>query len=99
MNRSFTAEIVEMPGSNGRRLLDQLFNHIEQPEFQTRFQWQPNDIALWDNRRLLHFAIWDYWPNERKGHRVSILGDTPFFDPAATDPQPTTIRLSGGTLA
>jgi len=26
-------------------------------------------------------AIWNYWPNERKGHRVSMHGDQPFFDP------------------
>jgi len=24
-----------------------------------------------------HHAIWDYWPNERKGRRVTIKGDRP----------------------
>jgi taurine dioxygenase len=25
----------------------------------------------------MHRAIWDYWPNERKGRRVTIKGDRP----------------------
>jgi len=25
----------------------------------------------------MHRAIWDYWPNERKGRRVTIKGDKP----------------------
>ncbi len=99
VNRSFTSEIVGLSSSESEQLLSMLFDHIEQPEFQIRFRWETNDVAIWDNRRLLHFAIWDYWPHERKGHRVSVLGDRPFFDPDAADPAPSTLRLSGGTLA
>ena len=29
-------------------------------------------IVVW-----MHHAIWDYWPNERKGRRVTIKGDRP----------------------
>jgi taurine dioxygenase len=36
-------------------------------------------VAMWDNRCTQHMAIWDYWPNERKGHRVTVKGDRPFF--------------------
>jgi taurine dioxygenase len=25
----------------------------------------------------MHRAIWDYWPEERKGRRVTIKGDRP----------------------
>ncbi len=99
VNRSFTAAIVGMAEADSDGLLSRLFDHIEQPEFQIRFRWEPNDVAIWDNRRLMHFAIWDYWPGERKGHRVSILGDRPYFNPDAPDPEPSTVRLSGGTLA
>jgi len=99
VNRSFTTAIVGMEGDESDELLNWLFNHVERPEFQIRFTWQQNDVALWDNRRLQHFAIWDYWPEERKGHRVSIRGTKPFFDPDAPEPPKPTIRLSAGSLA
>jgi taurine dioxygenase len=25
----------------------------------------------------MHHAVWDYWPHERKGRRVTIKGDRP----------------------
>ena len=99
VNRSFTTRIEGQSDDESNETLRAVLRHIEQPEFQIRFRWEPNDIALWDNRCLQHFAIWDYWPDERKGNRVSILGDAPFFDPDATDPEPSKIRLSGGSLA
>jgi taurine dioxygenase len=52
-----------------------LFRHVETPELSVRFRWQPNSIALWDNRRVQHHALWDYYPNKRYGHRVTICGD------------------------
>ena len=33
---------------------------------------------LWDNRCTQHLALWDYWPEERKGNRVTINGERPF---------------------
>jgi len=99
VNRSFTTRIIDMDEDEGRELLRGLFRHQAQPEFQIRFRWERNDVALWDNRCLQHFAIWDYWPGERKGNRVSIRGTRPYFDPDAPQPAPSTLRLSGGTLA
>ena len=28
-----------------------------------------------------HLAMWDYWPAERFGHRVTVKGDAPFYSP------------------
>ena len=47
------------------------------PEYQCRFRWEPNSVAMWDNRCAQHFAVWDYYPNVRHGFRVSIVGDRP----------------------
>ncbi len=99
VNRSFTTGIVGMDPDESRTLLRRLFRLIERPEFQIRLRWNRNDVALWDNRSLQHFAVWDYWPNERKGHRVSILGDRPFFDPAGKEPEVCPVRVSVGSLA
>lgn len=98
VNRSFTTELVDVDADQGRALLDRLFDHIERPEFQIRFRWQRNDVAIWDNRCLQHFAIWDYWPHERKGNRVSIQGDRPRFDPQAPRAEASSIRVSAGVL-
>ena len=98
VNRSFTTAIMGMETEASDTLLSRVFDHIERPEFQIRFRWNENDVAIWDNRCLMHFAIWDYWPDERKGNRVSILGDRPFFDPEAPGPTPVGIQLSNGAL-
>ncbi len=49
----------------------------EDPLFQCRFRWRENSIAFWDNRCVQHRAMWDYWPNTRSGHRVTVPGDRP----------------------
>jgi taurine dioxygenase len=55
-----------------------LYRHIETPEFSARFKWRSNSIAFWDNRCVQHRAVWDYYPNKRYGHRVTICGDKPY---------------------
>ncbi len=87
VNPSFTTRICELGFEESNALLDYLYRHQQRPEFQVRFRWSRNAIALWDNRSTQHFALWDYWPEERKGHRVTIAGERPFFDP---DRRPTT---------
>ncbi len=77
VNRAFTTRINELSETESRDVLDLLFDHCEQAEFQIRFRWSLNDMAFWDNRCCMHRAIWDYWPEERKGRRVTIKGDRP----------------------
>jgi taurine dioxygenase len=48
------------------------------PEFQVRFRWQPNSVAIWDNRSTQHYAVMDYHPAPRKMERAGIVGDKPF---------------------
>ncbi len=99
VNRAFTTGIVGMDNEEGHRLLRRLLSHVERPEFQIRFRWDLNDVALWDNRLLQHYALWDYWPHERMGHRVTVLGDRPTFDPAAPDAEPSSIKIRVQPLA
>ncbi len=77
VNRTFTTRINELASSESDALLELLFTHSEQIDFQVRFRWQRNDLAFWDNRCTMHHAVWDYWPHERKGRRVTIKGDRP----------------------
>ncbi len=77
VNPSFTTRIEGLSSAESQSLLKLLYDHQQRPEFQVRFNWSPNAIALWDNRCVQHFALWDYWPEERKGHRVTIKGAQP----------------------
>lgn len=77
VNRGQTTRINELPGREGDALLQFLFDFIEQPDWQVRFQWREHSIAFWDNRCTQHKAIWDYWPHIRSGYRIQIKGTQP----------------------
>lgn len=77
VDREFTKKIDELPKEEGKALLTFLLDHTERVDFQCRFRWTKNAIAIWDNRCVLHHALWDYWPAEREGCRVSVVGEKP----------------------
>ena len=79
VNETFTKRIRGMTEEESNAILEFLYRHMARPEFQVRFHWEPNSIAFWDNRCTQHLAMWDYWPNERYGHRVTVKGDKPFY--------------------
>jgi taurine dioxygenase len=79
VNRLFTTRVAQLKQSESDHILQMLFRHVENPEFQCRFRWQPNSVAFWDNRCTQHLAIWDYYPQRRYGTRVTIAGDKPFY--------------------
>ena len=75
INPSFTSHIVGLNSSDSRNLLNYLFNFMNKPEFQLRFKWEKNVIAMWDNRSTMHYAVGDYMPHHRLMHRVTIIND------------------------
>lgn len=77
VNRTFTTRINELSAEESDAILKILFEQAEHVNHQIRFRWSLNDLAFWDNRCCMHRAIWDYWPEERKGRRVTIKGDRP----------------------
>jgi taurine dioxygenase len=79
VNGGFTTRIVQLARPESDAVLQFLYRHVETPEFQCRFRWQVNSIAFWDNRCVQHHAMWDYYPQRRHGHRVTIKGDRPFY--------------------
>ncbi len=59
-------------------LLQYLLSQAMIPEYQVRFRWKPNSVAIWDNRSTQHYAVMDYPPCHRKMERAGIVGDKPF---------------------
>ncbi|MFM0036491.1 TauD/TfdA family dioxygenase [Paraburkholderia strydomiana] len=59
-------------------LLRYLISQAYIPEYQVRWRWKPNSIAIWDNRSTQHYAVMDYAPCHRKMERAGIVGDRPY---------------------
>ncbi|MGW4478857.1 TauD/TfdA dioxygenase family protein [Rhodococcus triatomae] len=64
------------PGAG--ELLRYLQSQATIPEYQVRWRWTPNSIAIWDNRSTQHYAVQDYRHAVRKMERAGIVGDRPF---------------------
>ena len=62
----------------GSNLLNYLIARATIPEYQVRWRWRPNSVAIWDNRSTQHYAVMDYWPAVRKMERAGIIGDKPY---------------------
>lgn len=59
-------------------LLRYLVSQAFIPEFQVRWHWTPDSVAIWDNRSTQHYAVMDYPPCHRKMERAGIVGDRPY---------------------
>lgn len=78
VNALFTTHIVGMKKQESQAILNFLYEHVTTAEFTCRFQWQPNSIAIWDNRSTQHKPINDYFPEHRRLERITIDGDKPY---------------------
>ncbi|MDJ0041558.1 taurine dioxygenase [Pantoea allii] len=78
VNEGFTTRIMDIRQKESEALLSFLFAHVTKPEFQVRWRWQPNDLAIWDNRVTQHYANADYYPTRRVMQRATVLGNKPY---------------------
>tara|TARA_B100000683_G_scaffold114374_1_gene112493 strand:- start:364 stop:1206 length:843 start_codon:yes stop_codon:yes gene_type:complete len=74
VNPYFTRHIKDVPEDESRAILEFLYQHQQKPNWTMRFNWTDHTVACWDNRAVQHYAIWDYWPNERLGYRMFVGG-------------------------
>lgn len=77
VNSLFTTRIKDLPPAESRALLEFLFEHMVTEEFTVRLDWQPETIAIWDNRCTQHKPVNDFFPQLRRLHRVTVAGDRP----------------------
>ncbi|KAJ4477359.1 alpha-ketoglutarate-dependent sulfonate dioxygenase [Lentinula aciculospora] len=78
VNPGFTRRIVGVPKAESDAILSFLFRQIaENVDNQVRFQWEPNSIAFWDNRVVVHSATFDFWPATRHALRATPHGEKP----------------------
>jgi taurine dioxygenase len=78
-----TTRIVELTPAESAHLLALLFEHVKSPDFAMRHRWSVNDIAVWDNRSVMHYAVPDY-EGRRVMQRVVLAGSRPVGPACAT---------------
>lgn len=74
VNPVFTTHIESLTADESAAVLNMLYEHCRQPEFQARVRWQAGDITMWDNRATWHKAINDYHGFRRLMHRITVEG-------------------------
>ncbi len=75
--RAFTKRFVGWSTRESQALLDYLFEQSTRIEFQFRHRWRKNDLVMWDNRSVLHFAVHDHGEQPRRIHRLQVKGQKP----------------------
>ena len=75
VNQSFTRNIVNENQGPSDHVLQFLYQHMNKPEFQVRFHWEDDSVAIWDNRITQHYAVCDYLPELRHMQRITVIND------------------------
>jgi alpha-ketoglutarate-dependent taurine dioxygenase len=74
---NFVKSLVGFSSQDSRGLIDILQGHATRLENTVRWRWREGDVAIWDNRATLHYAIDDYGDQHRVMRRVTLGGDVP----------------------
>ncbi len=77
VTRAFTQRIIGLSETESDDLLEMLWAQADRSEYQCRFRWQPDSVAIWDNRACQHYAVSDYAPQRRVMERISGDGPPP----------------------
>ena len=74
-NEAFVTHIAGLTTSEANTLKTWLTTHMNKPEDQMRWRWRVGDLAMWDNRVTMHYAVADYLPDCRRMNRITIVND------------------------
>ncbi|MCR9257341.1 MAG: TauD/TfdA family dioxygenase [Alphaproteobacteria bacterium] len=77
VNPIYTVGIEGLPESEAAEILKAAYAHATRPEFCYRHRWQAGDLAIWDNRATLHYAVNDYDGHRRLLYRTTWAGEAP----------------------
>jgi taurine dioxygenase len=77
VSRNFVDHIDGLEPDESEHLMDHLVGETRRVEYQIRFRWQVNSLAMWDNRCTQHAPVYDYGAHRRRVERVTLAGDRP----------------------
>lgn len=71
---------VGIPEEQRHAFIDQMVGRCTKSGYVYSHKWRPNDLAVWDNRGILHRATdYDRQKYRRLMHRVSVTGERPYL--------------------
>ena len=73
----FVKRFVGLGSTESTTLLELLQARVTKLENTIRWNWQPGDLAIWDNRATQHYAVSDYDDQYRRLSRITLAGDVP----------------------
>ena len=77
VDSAYAVGIEGMVPEESAPILAYLAEHLTQPAFTCRLRWEPNTLALWDNRLCVHQAYNDYQGSRRELYRTTVSGESP----------------------
>jgi len=77
VNPLFTDKVDGLRRRESDALLGLLYEAAVAPERQVRWKWEEGDVAFWDNRCTMHYALLDFGTDRRRMLRVALHGDKP----------------------
>jgi taurine dioxygenase len=79
VNPLFTIKIDGLRRAESDALLDVIQDVATRPDGMVRWKWEAGDLAFWDNRCTMHYALADYdFSVRRHMHRTTVAGDVPY---------------------
>ena len=73
---AYAINIEGMLPEESAPILKFLADHITQHAFTCRLRWQPETLAIWDNRLCVHQAFNDYQGHRRELYRTTVSGES-----------------------
>ncbi|KAF5864890.1 hypothetical protein ETB97_006116 [Aspergillus alliaceus] len=93
-NPGFVTKIVGIPKTESDAIIKYLTDVIATTqEMHARFQWNKDDVAIWDNRTTNHSASYGFAPHRRHAVRVAAQAERPYLDPAGKSQEEEYIAL------
>ncbi|CAN6648291.1 alpha-ketoglutarate-dependent sulfonate dioxygenase [Trichomonascus vanleenenianus] len=80
INDQFTRSIVGFKKEESDVILNFLYDYVGKSiDLQARVKWAPGTVVVWDNRRAIHSALYDWDTNERRHlARLTPQGEIPY---------------------
>lgn len=72
-NTTWSLSIAGMDEAEGVTLIERLTREYTRPEYQTRWTWSAGDLAIWDNRQVMHYGVPDQTV-DRYLERITVEG-------------------------
>ena len=77
IDEAYAVGLDGMTEDEAQPILRYLLAHLIQPAFTCRLRWEPDMLAIWDNRLSVHQAFNDYQGYRRELYRCTVSGETP----------------------